>query len=767
MPFLHILLLGFSSAVIAVWYRHHFIMLPDNQLSVGLPFVLAAVLTSISVFFFYRKITINNQAIISWRPIFFLFAIYVAGAIIFNTQAFLRSLFLGGESLVPLGHWIAANVSFTEKFGALVVTFATLTLAFYSAGNFLLRFVLRPMAVETTPYAGLLRIALGALVWNLYLLGLGFLEALTALPLWTAFFLLVIAERDTLFDLFKNLSTPRDLVLKKWSPEPYLYFLICFLIAFTLTQSIRPHPTGYDDMTFYMDRVHLLSSEHMLISGGLPYPFELIASAIGIASHSETLFLAMSFATYSLFLGALMLYSLGKDMFHRRIGLLSSAILLSLPIGAALTFREVKPDPLLFAISTFILWSLLKSIREKNIRYWYIAIGLFSFAITIKLTALFLLAPLVITSLILLKLRTSVAHFSWRTSLITALIWGIVPIAGWVGYGLTTHPLPSLSEISYALATVAPDESTKFRSEIYRYSVDQSCSSTGATEDFSRFVPDRNVVERWLMIPWDLTMNLATGSFATEIGFFFLALLPLWIVRSEPKRDNELTWYLQPTSLIALFALGYFSLWLWRGQGVIWYGYPGLSLLILLVALLETKLKAQRILSTFFWIALLFGLAANTLVQMKVKAERAQVRFTAGELSAADFLEQSIAGYGGALTILNRDPTSRIILTSSQLWYGVINNDERAIMDAYLDTFNCLHRERDDALTLSRLREFNIRYILYARGYTAELQNGKRESFNEKIGYFTDFLGKNLRVVWGSPYYTIFEVPEETTVRPR
>lgn len=764
MPFLHILLLGFSGAVIAVWFKHHFVMLPDNQLSIGLPFIICAAISLLFGFFLFRKMNIKNQICISWRPISCLLVVFFFGLLIFNTQAFLRGLFLSHEPLIPLTNLLTANTSFVTKFAAVILVFTVLTFAFYSAGNLLLRIILRSFISDTSAYAQTLRIMLGMLVWSLFLLGLGFLEALTARPIWTAFILLLIAEHRAIKDFLKELFAPRKLEWSKRSPELYLLFLVSFLVAFTLTQSIRPHPTGYDDMTFYMDRVHLISSEHLLVSGGLPYPFELIASAVNIASANGTLFLGMSFATYSLFLGALILSFFGKDIFTPRTGIIAATILLSLPIGAALTFREVKPDALLFPVSAFLLWSLIKSIQKKDLTFWYISLGLFSFAVTVKLTALFLLAPIAITGLTLIKLHSSIIQFSWHTAIIVSLLWGALPITGWIGYGLTTHPLPSLSEIDYVLSTVAPDEGTKFRSEIYRYSVEQACSATGATEDFSRFIPNRNPIERWVTLPWDLTMNLSTGSFATEIGFFFLALLPFWlVVRRKFESPLEEKWFFQPISLIAFFALGYFFLWIWRGQGVMWYGYPGLALLILLVALLEAKLKNERILYVFFWIALLLGLTANTLVQMKLKAERAQVLFSAGELSAADFLEQSIAGYGGALTILNQDPSSRVILTSSQLWYGLVNNDERAIMDAYLDTFNCLHRERDDALTLSRLREFDVRYILYARGYTAELHNGKRESFNEKIRVFTDFLGKNLQVVWGSPYYTLFEVPTETS----
>ncbi|MFA9262430.1 MAG: ArnT family glycosyltransferase [Undibacterium sp.] len=762
MPFLHILLLGFSSAVVAVWFRHHFILLPDNQVAIGLPFYIACVLFASVLFFGFRYHQKNPAFSPRLQTIFIIPLILCFSALIFNTQAFLRGRLLSTEPLIPFANWFTANLSFVTKFGAVILVYLFLSLAFYSAGNFLLRAVFRSFSHEKTLYAEIVRITLGMLVWSLYLVGLGALEALTATPIWTAFFLLFLSEYKAIRALFEKLSSPIEYRPNWKSPGLYLFALLSFLIAFTFTQSLRPHPTGYDDMTFYMDRTHGLSEEHALISGGRPYPFELMAAAIRIAAHDETLLLAMSLATYALFFGALVLYGFGREYFNRRTGLLAAVILLSLPIGAALTIREVKPDPLLFAITTLVFWSLVQSITERQLRFWYVAVTLFSFAVTIKMTALFLVAPIALTGLFLVLNRKLIIGYSWKLIPLT-LLGGLLPLAAWIGYGLTTHPVPSLRDIDFLLSSVSTDEHLKLRNELTVFSVENACVSTGGSEDFSRFAPNRSSVEHWITLPWDLTMNLTAGSFATEIGFFFLALIPLWLVRRKKAESEESQkWHLRPVPLLSLFALGYFALWVWLGQGVIWYGYPGLALLILIVAALDDAIRPVRVMHTFFWIVIILGLASHTIVQMKLKAERAQVLFLGGELPAAQFLEQSIAGYGEALEILNQDPTSRILLTSSQLWYGIINNDKRAVMDSYLDTFNCLHRERDDALTLSRLHELNIRYVLYARGYTAELEGGKRESFNAKIKVFTDFIGKNLRVVWGSPYYTLFEVPAET-----
>lgn len=761
MPILHILLLGFSGAVIAVWFRHHFVMLPDNQLSIGLPFFLASSLVALVLFFCFQYSRKHPSLSFHFRPVFILPVVFLLSATIFNTQAFLRGLIFTDGPLIPLVSWVSANLSFAAKFGSVILTYVFLTIAFFSAGNLLFRTILRhPIQDQHSVYGIALRIIAGMFLWSTLLLGLGMLGGLPDWIIWISFSLLVIWEHRAVTTLFRQMFN----VTGKWQPhfrsaEPYLLALGCFLVAFTLTQSLKPHPTGYDDMTHYMDRVHIVSERGEIIAGGRPYPFEILAAAIRIASGNDTLLLAMSLGTYCLFFGTFVLYGFGQAVFSRRTGVLSAIILLSLPIGAALAIREVKPDPLLFAVSAMVLWSLIRSVAEKKLIFWHSALGLFSFAVIIKLTALFLVAPLAITATLIAHQRRAF-DITWR-SLIMMIIIGLIPLLPWISYGLTTHPVSSaINSFEALISSESTDEYKKLRNEVTTYVWRNSCLATGAAEDFSRFVPARGPIERWLKLPWDTTMNVHIGSFATEIGFLFLALLPWYFaIRQNGTVSPNPPWHERPRPQIALFALGYFLLWAVLGEGVFWYAYPGLSLLILLVVELREKVHFSRILFMYFWIVLALGLIGNTLVQMKLKGERAQVLFAGNELSADEFLDQSIAGYGGAIKILNQDPESRVLLTSSQLWYGIIDNDRRAVMDPYLDTFNCIHRERNDALTLSRLRDFDIRYVLHARGYNTELERGTRPTFNAKIEAFTDFIGHNLRVVWGSPYYTIFEVP--------
>lgn len=758
MPLLHIFILGFSSAVVAVWLKHHFFSLPDNWLSISLPFLISIASLFLFTLWLLWRVRKRSGATLSLRPLYALPVIFIMGAVIFNTQAFLRGALLSDGPLIPFISWVSANFSFSTKLGSVIILFIVLTLALYAAGNFILRVGFHSRTDDNTLYQTLLRIAIGAVAWVSFLLAIGILGRLRAPVIWAAFAALTLSEGRALITLMRQTYHVTAWEISWRDPRPYLLMFSLFLIAFTLTQSLRPDPTGYDDMTQYMDRAHLMSERETLISGGHPYPFELLAAALGIASKDETMLFTLSLGTYSLIFGALILYGFGRSFFGPVAGLIATAIALSMPMGAALAVREVKPDSLLFGIALLCLWSLLRALKEHDLRFWYFAVTLFAFALSLKLTAALLIGPFLIGLTILILNRKKIPGLSWRPFLLT-ILFGLLPLFPWIGYGVSTRPL-SLPTTLDGLLSSDPSSTATLRSTLSDFVQENHCTTTGADEDFARFETGRRGLSKYIFLPWDLTLNLQARAFATEIGLLFLALLPLGLIRSsiEPRKLFEKL--LQPSVQIGLFALSYFFLWAILAEGVIWYSYPGLGLLAIFIAgYIQPVPASNRLPRGFFWIVLALGLIGGSLVQMKLTTERAQVLYASGMIESDEFLNHAIASYGTTFNILNQLPNGGILLTSSQLWYGIQDNDHRAAMDSYLDTFNCLYHERDASLTLERFREFGIRYVLFARGYNAELQSGSRTSFNEKISAFTDFVGKNMKVVWGSAHYTIFEVP--------
>lgn len=764
MPFLHILILGLSSAVVLVWAKHHFFVLPDHWLAISLPLIVSSFLFFV-LFALFRLFSKRYETLrhFSFRPVYFPLIVFGIGLLIFNTQVFLRGLLLADGPLIPLTSLVSANLSFGTKLGSVFLLFVFLTAAFFAAGNFFLRLGARiPDEAVMTAYGTILRLIVGIFLWSALLIMLGMINGLHWAPLWTAFILIIVAERNSLRRLVLLLFQREDQA-KNWNwRQISISFLSLFIITFTLVQSLRPEPTGYDDMTQYMNRANLIAETEDLLSGGYPYPFELLSAGIRIISSDDTMLLAMSLGTYSLILGALILLAFGQSLgASRTTGLLSSTIYLSLPMSTALTIREVKPDPLLVALAIFLFWALWKSLQEKDIRSWQIAVFVFCFAITVKLTALFLSAPLFLATALLFFVRKERSLIHLKTATLTLGI-ALLALSPWLIYSFSTRPL-SLPDTPQGLllSDAAASPVSRLSVELSTYAAKNTCPSTGGQEDFARFDAGRGAIKRWLALPWDLTMNLQARAFATEITCLFLALLPLFLIVRKRSEEAADSWSAQPSVVLGLFALGYFSLWFFLGQQVAWYALPGFALLGVLIALLATRLRYSKILSLYFWLVIFIGLLGGTLVQMKLTHERAQLLYVSGQLASEEFLGQAIPSFSTATDLLNLYPDSRALIVSSQLWYGITDNHERAVMDSYLDMFNCLHQERDDALTLERLREFNIRYILYARGYTAELASASRPSFDAKIKSLTDFLGKNLRIVWGSPHYIIFEVQSE------
>ena len=760
MTFLHQLILGFSSAVVLVWLKHHFFVLTDDWLSISLPFLVCSLgISLVFVLFYGIQKKHPSFTLPTFRPFFLPLAIFYFGLLIFNTQAFLRGIILSNGPLVPLSSFLSVNLSYGSKLGSVFLLFFFLTLAFFSAGNFFLKLAAQvPDERASTAYGTILRLIVGIFSWSAFLLMLGMVGALHQLPISIAFLLLLLSERIPIRQLLRLGIESKQFGNEQKPSQILLTLLGLFLIAFTLTQSLRPEPTGYDDMTQYMNRASLMANEERLIAGGNPYPFELISAGIRIAAHDDTMLFAMSFGTYSLLFGAFILFAFGQSLGESRLtGLLSSVIYLALPMSAALTIREVKPDPLLVALAIFVFWALYKSLHEKKIRSWYAAVFVFCFALTVKLTGLFLLAPIAIVAILLFF---SKEFSSNRLKIITlSFAIALLALSFWLIYGFSTRPLSlPVTPQEILSSDTATNPVSQLSVELSTYARDNACISTGSSEDFARFDSGRGPIEKWIAFPWDLTLNLEAKAFATEITCLFLALLPLFLIVRR-KSQESVTWTDRPVLILSIFSFSYFALWLFFGSGVAWYALPGFALLGVLIALLAKRVEDAPLLKVFFWIVLSMGLLGGTLIQMKLTSERAQVLYASGQLSPEQFLGQAIPSFSPAIDILNLFPDSRVLITSSQLWYGITNNHERAVMDSYLDMFNCLYRERDDALTLERLDHFGIRYILYARGYTAELDSQGRPTFDAKIKALTDFLGKNLQVVWGSPHYLIFEVP--------
>ncbi|MGB3072975.1 MAG: glycosyltransferase family 39 protein, partial [Candidatus Moraniibacteriota bacterium] len=613
-------------------------------------------------------------------------------------------------------------------------------------------------------YGFFLRIVIGSSLWATLLVALGWLSALTPGVIWVCLAGIALFEWRYLLSLCRYCLGSDVWHLDVKSSLFALALFGLFLVALNLSETIRPEPTGFDDMTYYMDHVHRMQAAQAFLPGGNPFPFELTAAAVGIASHEQTLMLALSLGVYGLLLGAAILFAFGRAIWGANVGAIAAVLTLSIPMGAALALNETKPDAWLFPVTTLFFWSLIRWLQSRDISACFLALYLFSFALTIKLTALFLLAPLGIGILIVFLTRQSAAG-SWQ-SLRTIALAGIIvllPVLPWLMLSVATHPPGQPYEFSQVLASYPPDSPSLHR-DIALLLTDHRCQSTAAAEDFTRFVGQRGPIATLLFLPWDITMNLTVSSFATEFGFLFLAILPLWLwytwsIVRDPTREHLRS----PSTQLILLSAGYLLVWLCLAQHVPWYGYPVIALLSLLAAEAISRSRSVSI-ALFRFLAILFvvGLIGNTLVRMKFSGSPEHLRYAGGTLSAEDFLDTTFPGLKTLRSAINRPSLPRVYITGSRLLYAFDDHTQRTFNDPHLDTFNCLFDTGGSDGVLETFRALDIQYVFFSRILLRELQHDQNQTFRAKIERFTDFTGHQLRVVWGSADYILFEVPPIT-----
>ncbi len=755
---------GFATIVLATWFQQHFLVLIDEWLALSLPLLCSGLLLGFLITIVKKRITI-----LRFRRIAPLFGLFLLALFIFNTEAFLIGLLPDRSPLIPLNAWASANGAFALRLGELLASFLVLTGVCSSLGQF---FMKRPHIEDPTTDGGfpfLVSLAIGLCAMAIILHALGLFGWLNPTVIWVSVTTLSIKEWRSLYSLIRWLFGKAEWRLKQDYPILIILSLGLFLGALSLVETVRPDPTGYDDMTTYMNRAHIMSERQALMPLSYPFPFEILSAALRIATTDETLMFAMGFGVYALLFGVIIIYAFGRAVFDQRIGLIAAVITLSVPMASALAIREVKPDALLLPIATLFIWSLVRWIKESENRFLFTALFLLGFAMTIKLTALFLIAPLAFGLIVRFRFR-GLTRLGWPTfrNCFLAAFFFFLPILSWT-LAFPTIPMRP-GEVPFSLPTL-PAKLQKFPAG-YTSSLSQDmsllidltdCAATGSLEDFARFEIKRGSIASALFLPWDLTMNRQIGSSATESGPLFLALLPLGLVIGFSFfRSFRLSWRAHPSVLVVGFAITYGVLWLWFAKRVPWYGYPGIALLTLLVAVTERMFMARPFWHRFFVALLIIGLSGHALLWLKSSGQSGQIRYAGGQIDRLDYLEFSLPGYRTVTDTLNRQPESRIYVTGSRLVYGIHNNDWRALLDTRLDSFNCLAREDDPEKTLAALRRLQIRYVLFSRSLLQELAQDYPSTLRNKVVRFTDFAGEHLRVVWGSPDYLIFEVPAES-----
>lgn len=759
MPPFFILFVGFALAVTAVWLRHHVFALPEQWFVLSLPLTLFFGIGLISsIPWLYPRF---RKAVPTLRVprVASLVIVSALSFILFNFQAFGIGPLTGHDPLIPFTLWRSANLAFSLKLGCILTTYFFLTLVFAATGHR----VLKRLSFQTPPppsYTFFLQVIVGMSLWATLLVTLGALSVLTPVALWISAIGIMLVEWRYVWSLIRWCSATDHWPIDVRQPMYWITFLGLFLIVLNLTETLRPEPTGFDDMTYYMDHAHQMQLGHVLLPGGNPFPFELSAASLGIATEDQTMFFALSLGVYGLLLATALLFAFGRAIGGVSVGTVAAIIALSVPMSPALALLETKPDAWLFPVTILFFWSLIRWLQSQEIELFFISLFLFGFAMTLKLTALFLIGPL--------SLAIGIAFFAARHSLplspralILTVIFLLLPLAPWIWLAAATHP-ENIPWRTDNLLTSYPSTPPALTHHIEALLADAKCEPTGTQDDFTRFTAGRGPMADWFFLPWDITMNLTVAAFATEIGFLFLAILPLWLWLGARRLQRQ-GWRhcLRSTSVqLMFFFFGYGLLWVIFAERIPWYGYPAVTLASLLSALVINRSQSiSPYLFRFLFILLAISLIGNTVVRLKFAGAPEHVRYAGGTLNALDFLETTFPGLKTIQSAINRPAAPKVYITGSRLRYALDDHTQRTYNDPHLDTFDCLLTTFGTEGVLEKFRELDIQYVFFSRTLLTKLTTQRSLALRGKVERFVDFAGHQLRVVWGSADYMLFELP--------
>lgn len=649
-----------------------------------------------------------------------------------------------GRAIVirPMVEWFMGSATFAIELLMLVAILTITYLVLSTTGNGILRFLkFRSFASAPPLLVQLITLAFGIAGWiyiALLLAAIGWLRGPLVLGLAALILIIEHSWRSAILPLWK-----KPLIITHPLPWQSLVLIafLAFFSASSLIDSLRPIPSGYDDMTAYMNHAQLIATRGTLVPGGLPFPFEILAATLEKAAPGPGLLFGMSLGTLALFLAALALWGLCCDFFDRRTALVAVTLWLSLPMTGALVFREVKPDPLLAFCLILTFWVMLRSLRSQSSAQLPIIAFLFGLAISVKLTALFFIGPFLVAAFVLRRqIRDKRLHFGRLFG--QASIAFLLPLIPWFALSFGTRPAATPISPSSFLSSSSPSSISD--AAVWKklgINPTDDCFFTGEGEDRARFLAPRPAILRTFFAPWDLTMNTGFGQPATEIGFLLLAFLP-WLLFGLARAPTDTSLAIART--IATMAAGYFFLWLCLGHFILWYALPGFMLLSILIAWSITRAVNNRLLSHLLWALLFFGLTANTLLRFTYSLPRTTLDFAAGRSDMAAYQAALFPAFLPVLNLIDTDGEARMLIAGSGLRYFIHENDRRVITDQYLDTFNCLNQPEDVPGTLNRLRSFGIKYVYISADTLAHAEDDAPPSLQGKVRRFTLFAKRAL-----------------------
>lgn len=268
-----------------------------------------------------------------------------------------------------------------------------------------------------------------------------------------------------------------------------------------------------------------------------------------------------------------------------------------------------------------------------------------------------------------------------------------------------------------------------------------ACQSTSKAEEVDRYWGGGygKGWRHYLTLPWRTVMNLdSAGYYVTTIPVLLLFPLLLLLPFFWRKTARPLRW---------LFLATVFQVvqWMFFANGIPWYGvgmFFGLTIGLEALVFHAPNASTKWLAGIFITLSLFIGFAMRF---WQFDQQRNLLEYPMGKISAEGIRKRTIPYYDLIRDVIlqrhesmpNRPFVYRI---GTFIPYFIPRSMENLPMtDNQLDFFNCLHQERDPALTLARLKALGFSSILFDTN-THTIERDPNGTLHKKVQAFIDFL---------------------------
>jgi hypothetical protein len=668
--------------------------------------------------------------------------------------------------------YLAPYAGIFTHYGFIIVCLGFILLLCASLGKYVLQYMKRDESYDLKEF--LLSFGLGAVLLTLILFICGLFGWLQSIPVWGICIASLIISYKELWQWLKSFFKPQIHFQGSYvDVRIILFFIFLIVLSHNVLELIRPIPIGFDDLAVYMNVPNLLARGGRLLSGIDACSWGIFMSLGFLLFHSTTIALFLSFlggvlAFFGLYI-SVQSYCEQRDMNRSQANtyaLFMATLFYTLPTIVFQSAKDMKVDlaAFFFMLLSFILFMAWRKKDQGDVKSLWLS-GLFmGFAFTIKYTALFFIVALLLYALLSM----------WRRQQKNAAVTIFVFI---ICIGVPFAP--------YAIKNIAETQQISIQSlrtgkiEAPWISLNPPLAGlngqlpaptpTGVQEEQGRYAGFDQGIRKYLMLPLTVTFNPIAFGMYVDIGYIFLALIPLAIILYIRTHEGG---HSLPLLYEILFVGGiYWILWGIFAQGVIWYGYGGFIFLFLLIVEIIHHLKKEYWtglryavnICIIVWFLCTLCLRTASLPSYGIFIDPVGLAYARGVIDEQGYWKQKIPAYLTILKIINSDIAMnkenppKTYRVGTFIKYFIHHNNKLVLDDNQLDVFMFLSQDHDDQKTIARFKNAGFKYLIIDAN-TATIDNTPGKTLTAKYQALTHFIQQNpkdLKVIIDEPEHAI------------